>query len=148
MQLFQPCSSPEQSKAIADLSVGLGDGTGMTVCAVSTSGGSGTDCALSMDGGSVTYGAISTAQGVGGGGDSGTRFCPQPATAHASTIESLSCTNPLPVCERCSREQIDPSRDRRHDSGRIAARSCPADTHIPVAGCNSDSSGGVTGMVG
>jgi len=32
-QLFQPCSSPEQSKAIADLSSAIGVGSGMTFCA-------------------------------------------------------------------------------------------------------------------
>src|SRR5690349_1033512 len=100
MQLFQPCRSPEQSKAIADLSAGLGDGTGMTFWPLSTGGGSGTDCALSIDGGSGMYCAISTAQGVGRGSDSGTTFCAQPATAQASAIESLSCTDPIPVCER------------------------------------------------
>src|SRR5215470_3578675 len=117
MQLFQPCSSPEQSKAIADLSPGLGDGTGMTFWALSISGGSRTDCALSMDGGSGTYCAISTAQGVGAGSDSGTTFCAQPATAQASAIDSLSCTYPIPVCERILPGADVSNRDPRHDSG-------------------------------
>src|SRR5215467_11281239 len=147
MQLFQPCSSPEQSKAIADLSAGLGDGAGMMFCALSTGGESGTNCALSIDGGSVAYCAISTAQGAGEGCDSGTTFCAQPTTAQASAIESLCCANPIPVCELFLFGVHEyPSRDPRHDSGRVVGAILPCRHHIPIAECNSDSSGGVTSM--
>src|SRR5262249_19803647 len=98
MQLFQPCSSPEQSKAIADLSSGLGGDTGMTFSASRTDGVSETDCALSIGRGSGTFCAMSTAQGADRGSDSGTTYYAQPATA--SAIESLSCTRPITVCDR------------------------------------------------
>src|SRR5690349_11566279 len=69
MQLFQPCSRPEQSKAIADLSSGLGAGSGMAFCAFSIGP-------------------------TGGSAGSGITVCAQPAMtqARASTIEALSCT--------------------------------------------------------
>src|SRR5262245_4458058 len=143
MQLFQPCSSPEQSKAIADLSSGLGGGSGMTLSALSTGGGFGTDCALSMGGGSGTFSAMSTAQGVGRGSDSGTTFCAQPATAQASAIESLSCTKHIPVWLSPSR--LTPAGPTSQQPTRCGAI-LPCRHNIPVAECNSDSSGGVTSM--
>src|SRR5215467_2302111 len=85
MQLFQPCSSPEQSKAIADLSSDRGDGWGMTFCALSSDLG---------DGWGVTFCALSSGLSVGSG-MTGVTFCAQPLTTQASAtsaIESLSCT--------------------------------------------------------
>src|SRR5215472_4021171 len=85
MQLFQPCSSPEQSKAIADLSSDLGDGWGMTFCALSSDLG---------DGWGVTFCALSSGLSVGSG-MTGVTFCAQPMTTQASAtsaIESLNCT--------------------------------------------------------
>ena len=85
MQLFQPCSSPEQSKAIADLSSDRGDGWGMTFCALSSDLG---------DGGGVTFCALSSGLSVGSG-MTGVTFCAQPMTTQASAtsaIESLNCT--------------------------------------------------------
>ena len=85
MQLFQPCSSPEQSKAIADLSPDLGDGWGMTFCALSSDLG---------DGGGVTFCALSSGLSVGSG-MTGVTFCAQPMMTQASAtsaIESLNCT--------------------------------------------------------
>jgi hypothetical protein len=70
MQLFQPCSSPEQSKAIADLSSGLDVGSEMTFC------------------------ALSSVRPTVGSAGSGITFCAQPAMpqARANAIEALSCT--------------------------------------------------------
>jgi len=110
MQLFQPCSSPEQSKAIADLSSDLGDGWGMTFCALSSDLG---------DGGGVTFFALSSGLSVGSG-MTGVTFCAQPMTTQASAtsaIESRNCTLFFhPHLQPPSLAVATTFRDPRHDS--------------------------------
>src|SRR5215468_2195014 len=138
MQLFQPCSSPEQSKAIADLSSDLGDGWGMTFCALSSDLG---------EGGGVTFCALSSGLSVGSG-MTGVTFCAQPMTTQASAtsaIESLSCTlffHPhlrLASLEVTSRPTPSATHVTTHRcslcGGRVASRSCPVErvSHVDAA---------------
>jgi len=93
MQLFQPCSSPEQSKAIADLSSGPRVSSG--VC------------------------ALASGPGVGNGDSagSGMTFCEQPTMAQASAanaIEGFSCTTLfLLVCGDLTDASVDSEPLRR-----------------------------------
>src|SRR5262245_58322743 len=142
MQLFQPCSSPEQSKAIADLSSDLGDGWGMTFCALSSDLG---------DGGGVTFFALSSGLSVGSG-MTGVTFCAQPMTTQASAtsaIESRNCTLFFhPHLQPPSLAVATTFRDPRHDSSmfplwrRRCAPSNPYPTWTPRfrSGCDEPGS--------
>ena len=67
MQLFQPCSSPEQSKAIDDVPPGLVVDAGMTFCALAPGPG------------------VESGDGAG----SGMTFCAQPTIAQASAASAI-----------------------------------------------------------
>ena len=116
MQLFQPCSSPEQSKAIADLSSDRGDGWGMTFCALSSDLG---------DGGGVTFFALSSGLSVGSG-MTGVTFCAQPMTTQASATSAIESRN----CTLFFHPHLQPP------SLAVATRLTPSATHVTTHRCS------------